>query len=276
MKMNFRLLASLLLVAFMISSCGSKKKVVTTKKDRSSRVDSRTKPVNKPTTAPVTKPVETTSGTATTTGDRNLDYINSFKNAAMKEMKLYRIPASIKLAQGIQESGSGISRLAVEANNHFGIKCHTAWTGARIYHDDDSAGECFRKYNDPTYSYRDHSLFLTGRARYASLFELNIEDYEGWAKGLRKAGYATDLRYPEKLIAIIEKYELYRYDEMASDGMVEKKAAVPASTEVNHVVQAGDTLYGLSKKYNVTVDELKRLNKLRTNALDLGQVLRVK
>lgn len=260
----------------MISSCGSKKKVVTTKKDRSSRVDSRTKPVNKPTTAPVTKPVETTSGTATTTGDRNLDYINSFKNAAMKEMKLYRIPASIKLAQGIQESGSGISRLAVEANNHFGIKCHTAWTGARIYHDDDSAGECFRKYNDPTYSYRDHSLFLTGRARYASLFELNIEDYEGWAKGLRKAGYATDLRYPEKLIAIIEKYELYRYDEMASDGMVEKKAAVPASTEVNHVVQAGDTLYGLSKKYNVTVDELKRLNKLRTNALDLGQVLRVK
>jgi flagellum-specific peptidoglycan hydrolase FlgJ len=276
MKMNFRLLASLLLVAFMISSCGSKKKVVTTKKDRSSRVDSRTKPVNKPTTAPVTKTVETTSGTATTTGDRNLDYINSFKNAAMKEMKLYRIPASIKLAQGIQESGSGISRLAVEANNHFGIKCHTAWTGARIYHDDDSAGECFRKYNDPTYSYRDHSLFLTGRARYASLFELNIEDYEGWAKGLRKAGYATDLRYPEKLIAIIEKYELYRYDEMASDGMVEKKAAVPASTEVNHVVQAGDTLYGLSKKYNVTVDELKRLNKLRTNALDLGQVLRVK
>jgi flagellum-specific peptidoglycan hydrolase FlgJ len=273
MKINYRLLVSLFFVAFMITSCGSKKRVVTTKKERKTRVEENKKPVTKP-EAPVVTTPEPEKPTATV--DRNQGYIASFKDAAMKEQKLYHIPASITLAQGIIESGSGRSRLATEANNHFGIKCHTGWTGARIYHDDDSAGECFRKYNDPTYSYRDHSLFLTERKRYAGLFDLDVQDYKGWAKGLRKAGYATDPRYPEKLIAIIERYELYRYDQMAMSGMVGSRPNTPEGSANTHVVKAGDTLYGLSKKYNVSIDDLKRLNQLSTTNLSLGQVLRLK
>src|SRR5690606_7680630 len=129
------------------------------------------------------------------------------------EMREFGIPASITLAQGILESGSGRGELTLKTNNHFGIKCHTGWEGGMEYHDDDEKGECFRKYNDPYTSYRDHSLFLTSRSRYAPLFDLRTDDYKGWAKGLRKAGYATDPRYPQKLIGLIERYELYRYDD---------------------------------------------------------------
>jgi flagellum-specific peptidoglycan hydrolase FlgJ len=282
MKINYRLILSLFFVAFMVSSCGSKKRVVTTKKSRKPKVE---RPIKKPVERP-TKPVETkpTVEEPSAPVDLNQQYITSFKDAAMKEQKLYHIPASITIAQGIIESGSGRSRLATEANNHFGIKCHTGWTGGRIYHDDDSAGECFRKYNDPTYSYRDHSLFLTERKRYAGLFDLEINDYKGWAKGLRKAGYATDPRYPEKLISIIERYELYKYDQIAMQGMVNKRpATTPADTSdsnsapiVTHKVVAGDTLYGISRTYNISIDDLKRLNNLSSNDLSLGQVLRIK
>jgi hypothetical protein len=139
-------------------------------------------------------------------------YIDLYKGIAIDKMKEYRIPASITLAQGILESGSGNSRLAQKANNHFGIKCHAGWTGKTFYMDDDAKDECFRKYDKAEDSYRDHSLFLTQRGRYSFLFEYDIKDYMSWAKGLKKAGYATNPKYPELLIRIIEKYDLAQYD----------------------------------------------------------------
>jgi len=127
----------------------------------------------------------------------------------------YKIPASITLAQGIFESGSGTSRLATEANNHFGIKCKKEWTGATIKHDDDEAQECFRKYEKVEDSYNDHSLFLTTRSRYAKLFTLDIMDYKGWARELKAAGYATNPQYPERLISLIERFNLAKQDTIA-------------------------------------------------------------
>ncbi|MBK9292679.1 MAG: glucosaminidase domain-containing protein [Bacteroidetes bacterium] len=130
-------------------------------------------------------------------------------------MREYHIPASITLSQGILESGSGSSVLAREANNHFGIKCHRGWEGKTFYADDDEKNECFRAYDNPEQSFHDHSLFLTTRPRYAPLFELDVMDYKGWAYGLSKAGYATNPRYPELLIRIIERHQLYRFDSLA-------------------------------------------------------------
>lgn len=143
------------------------------------------------------------------------EYIATYKHIAIEEMQNYRIPASITLAQGILESNSGNSALAVEANNHFGIKCHKEWSGDTFYQDDDEKNECFRKYENPEESYRDHSLFLTTRNRYSGLFELEITDYQGWAKGLKAAGYATNPVYAKSLIDKIEFYNLTRYDQMA-------------------------------------------------------------
>jgi len=139
-------------------------------------------------------------------------YINRFAKVAIAEMNQFHIPASITMAQGCLESGDGNSSLARDANNHFGIKCNNGWTGKSVRHDDDSRRECFRKYKSAWESYRDHSLFLRNNVRYASLFKLKITDYKGWARGLKKAGYATDPRYPERLIHIIEKYQLYDLD----------------------------------------------------------------
>ncbi len=139
------------------------------------------------------------------------EYISQYKSLAIDEMKKYHIPASITLAQGILESESGNSQLAVKANNHFGIKCHKGWTGKTFYQDDDVKDECFRKYNKPGESYRDHSEFLSTRDRYNFLFDLDISDYKGWAYGLKQAGYATNPRYPELLIRIIEENGLDKY-----------------------------------------------------------------
>jgi hypothetical protein len=139
-------------------------------------------------------------------------YIQLYQDIAVKEMMVYRIPASITLAQGILESNAGTSRLAREANNHFGIKCHKDWIGKSFYQDDDEKNECFRKYEDPVESFRDHSYFLTLRERYKALFELEITDYQGWARGLKAAGYATNPAYATKLISIIEKFSLHRFD----------------------------------------------------------------
>lgn len=139
-------------------------------------------------------------------------YIDQYSSIAVKHQAKYGIPASITLAQGILESGAGQSQLSRKSNNHFGIKCHNDWTGGRTYHDDDYRGECFRKYRKVEDSYDDHALFLTGRPRYANLFKLNIKDYKGWARGLQKSGYATDKAYANKLIKMIEDYELYKYD----------------------------------------------------------------
>jgi len=143
-------------------------------------------------------------------------YIEKYSQIAVDEMNMYNIPASITLAQGILESGNGESRLAVEGKNHFGIKCHNNWNGKTIIEDDDEKGECFRKYNRVTDSYRDHSLFLNERGRYAFLFEYQKTDYKKWAKGLKKAGYATNPKYPTLLINLIEKYDLSRFDKGAN------------------------------------------------------------
>ncbi len=140
------------------------------------------------------------------------EYINRYKDIAIKDMKTYKIPASITLAQGILESGSGNSKLARKANNHFGIKCHNGWHGKRIYVTDDIRHDCFRKYKSAEASYRDHSKFLTKGQRYAFLFRYPITDYKDWAYGLKRAGYATNPRYPQLLINYIEKYHLYKYD----------------------------------------------------------------
>ena len=140
-------------------------------------------------------------------------YIKKYAPAATKNMRFFKIPASITLAQGILESGYGEGTLAKNANNHFGIKCHKDWKGKSIKHDDDEKNECFRSYKNPLRSYRDHSLFLVDRDRYSSLFKLNRKDYKGWAIGLKAAGYATDPKYADKLISLIERFKLTRFDE---------------------------------------------------------------
>lgn len=152
------------------------------------------------------------------------EYIEKYKDAAMKSMREFKIPASITLAQALLESSNGNSDLAKRSNNHFGIKCHSTWEGKRTYHDDDARQECFRVYKDVYDSYADHAAFLQ-RARYAKLFELDIDDYKGWAKGLREAGYATNPRYPQLLIKIIEENELHKIDEeVLSGGKLDKKS----------------------------------------------------
>ena len=159
-------------------------------------------------------------GTLLASDNPSISYINQYKYIAISEMDRTGIPASIKLAQGLLESGSGTSTLAVEANNHFGIKCGGAWSGEtfhREYDDYNNEGQliksCFRKFDNPEQSYYAHSAFLTDQKRYQFLFTLPSGDYEGWAYGLKKAGYATDKAYPRKLINLIEKYELFQYDQ---------------------------------------------------------------
>ena len=144
-------------------------------------------------------------------------YITKYSQTAIEEMNRFGIPASITLAQGILESGNGESRLAREANNHFGIKCHKNWNGKTISEDDDEKQECFRRYDNVSESYRDHSLFLSERGRYSFLFEYARTDYRKWAKGLKKAGYATNPNYSKLLIDLIEKYNLKRFDKKNTD-----------------------------------------------------------
>lgn len=247
----------LVVLGTFLSSCGARKK---TNRNQETEVN-----VNIPSIATPDAP----SIILTPTYNSTEDYIAFFKAVAIHEMKLYGIPASITLAQGILESGSGKGRLARQANNHFGIKCHD-WTGPRIYHDDDRAQECFRKYNDPSQSYRDHSLFLAKRKRYADLFKHKITDYKAWARGLKKAGYATDPQYPKKLISLIERYKLYRYDIFDKKKKNKKERGRTFQT---HRVQKGDTLYSIAKLYNTTVEYIKSSNNLNSNALDIGQTL---
>ncbi|NNK88156.1 MAG: LysM peptidoglycan-binding domain-containing protein [Flavobacteriaceae bacterium] len=249
-----RILVFFLLILLM--GCGSRKKIVT-KRDRSEDtqvVKKSEKPEPKADAPTVDRPRITSVE----------EYIDTFKAIAIAEMNQYGIPASITLAQGILESGSGRGRLATEANNHFGIKCHD-WTGPRIYHDDDRSQECFRKYRDAAQSFRDHSEFLYGRKRYAKLFKLRRTDYKGWARELRRAGYATDRKYPEKLISLIERYGLDNFDE----GYTGLSTNLPKEYEV----RAGDTLYSISRRYNLSVETLKRMNNLSGNEISIGQVL---
>ena len=204
------------------------------------------------------------------------EYITTFSEIAQYVMKAYGIPASITLAQGLLESGLGKGELAVKTNNHFGIKCHTGWQGDYDFHDDDEKGECFRKYNHPMYSYRDHSEFLSSRARYAFLFDYRANDYKRWAKGLRQAGYATDKRYPQKLIYLIEKHHLHKFDKGVALNSPFTNAESKEYENKVHVVQNGDTLYSISRRYFISVDEIKRINNMNSNNLAIGQEVTVK
>ena len=156
-------------------------------------------------------------------------YINRYAALAVSEMYRSGVPASITLAQGLLESRYGLSRLATEGNNHFGIKCHN-WKGKKMYHDDDAKGECFRVYDDPEQSFLDHSDFLRYQDRYKFLFDLKTTDYKGWAQGLKKAGYATDPAYPAKLIKLVEDYSLDKYDRMT---VAQAEAASPGQTKLS-------------------------------------------
>ena len=221
--------------------------------------------ITETTTAEIKRPL--------TTQEKVTQYLRIFGPIAQREMKAYKIPASITLAQGLLESGFGEGRLALEGNNHFGIKCHRDWQGGRIYHDDDKKGECFRVYADAGESYRDHSLFLSERDRYAFLFRLGKRDYKAWARGLKKAGYATDPKYPEKLIRLIERFDLAEFDKKEAQEIITQKEKVPQSNESIYVVQQGDTLYSIARKLQVELSVLKRKNDLKDNTIYLGQEL---
>lgn len=203
------------------------------------------------------------------------NYIEKFGPVAQDEMKSFGIPASITLAQGILESGMGFGRLAVEGNNHFGIKCHSDWTGKRIYHDDDRKGECFRVYKDPVTSYRDHSLFLKKRSRYSLLFEIKTSNYKAWARGLKKAGYATDPKYPDKLISLIERFDLTLYDTKKSDPLILDELQNTAKISQTHTVQKEDTLYSVSRQYGVSIEQLIKINQISNKTIYLGQELKI-
>jgi len=221
------------------------------------------------------------------------DYIEHFKAIAIAEMNESGIPASITLAQGLLESGNGNSVLAREANNHFGIKCTSEWKGKSILQDDDTKGECFRVYKNPEESFRDHSEFLK-RKRYAFLFELDKDDYRGWANGLKQAGYATNPKYPELLVSLIERYQLDNFDR--KEGRIEKiKREDKVFEEINanipfekkpevekapvamkiYEVKPGDTLFSLGKRFGLTAEELKALNNIQGTDLKQGQLLLV-
>ncbi|MET0944188.1 MAG: glucosaminidase domain-containing protein [Flavobacterium sp.] len=294
----------LFFIVAVLASCSSSKPAIATTKKQAAVQRPRTvvakkqtsvKPIGKnyPSTNNTTEVIQSTSKTTVTSTSIN-DYVLQYKDIAMGNMQKYGIPASIILAQGILESGAGKGDLAVSANNHFGIKCHKDWLGESVRHDDDSAQECFRKYPEASESYRDHALFLVGKNRYASLFTYEKDDYKAWAKGLRACGYATDPNYPDKLISYIERYNLHQYDceitgkkyvainksaptrkpsyDVASDPKINMNSNDPNLYEV----QKGDTLYSISKKFNILVDDIKQKNNLSDNALSIGQKLKVK
>ncbi|MBT8237536.1 MAG: pyridoxal-phosphate dependent enzyme [Croceitalea sp.] len=204
------------------------------------------------------------------------EYIAEFSKIAQYEMRAFGIPASITLAQGILESGSGKGALTQKTNNHFGIKCHKGWQGDYDFHDDDAKGECFRKYNHPMYSFRDHSIFLASRSRYRFLFNYRRDNYKKWAHGLRQAGYATDKKYPEKLISLIERYNLDEYDDEVVDAGLEPVRQPKKYDVFTHIVDAGDTLYGISKKYAISVEEIMQLNSLDSTRLTIGQIINIR
>lgn len=276
-------------LALLIIGCSAKKPVVrTTKKTppkKSVVVKKTEKPVKKEDVIEVivtekpggTEILEAVTPVRVTTAIV-LDYIETYKATAKNNMKEYNIPASIILAQGILESGAGTGPLSRIANNHFGIKCHKEWDGPSVKYDDDAKDECFRKYSKSSESYKDHSLFLTTRAWYLPLFDLDKDDYKAWAKGLKKAGYATDPKYPEKLISIIERYQLNQYDaEVLGKNYTPSKSEIVkiAGNDNVYEVTKGDTLYSISRKFNISIDDLKRKNNLSGNDLSIGQNLKI-
>ena len=231
-------------------------------------------------------------------------YIEKYKDIAIQQMREYKIPASITLAQGLLESGAGRSELATKSNNHFGIKCH-GWTGRKSYHDDDASNECFRAYNSANESFVDHSKFLSQNRRYSSLFELSSNDYKGWAKGLKACGYATSPVYAQKLIDIIELYRLYEYDNEAGTSRkhhhqqhqqqpvaprqnTDNRVVAVNNTNALHVINAynnnyflrvrkGDTFASLSQEVGVSASKLAKYNERdKRDVLSEGEVIFLK
>lgn len=221
------------------------------------------------------------------------EYIEKYKDVAIEKMRKTGIPASITLAQACLESDDGNSWLAKEANNHFGIKCGSSWTGERVYKDDDNPNDCFRKYKNVSESYDDHSNYLLNTKRYASLFQLDSRDYKGWAQGLKDAGYATNPQYAQLLIKIIEDNQLYKYDEsvrVASTSTPTNSKGktagedwtiqlttheVKTNNDVKYIiVKKGDTFEGIAKEFNMWEKELYKYNDLtKDSSLREGQVL---
>ena len=222
------------------------------------------------------------------------EYINTYKDIAIAEMKRSGIPASVTLAQGILETECGNSDLVKKSNNHFGIKCKSTWTGESVTHTDDAPNECFRKYSNPSDSYKDHSDYLKSTPRYANLFQLNPSDYKGWAYGLKKAGYATNPRYPEIVISNIEKYHLQQYDNLTAeevDNIViakitqqEKPKAIEPVVDLSFVENSirlknkinglkgvvapkGTSLLVIASKANIDLAKLLEYNDLSTDGL---------
>jgi len=225
-------------------------------------------------------------------------YITQYADIAINEMVRTGVPASIKIAQGILETQAGKSKLVAESNNHFGIKCKSNWDGPKVYHDDDAQGECFRKYKDAISSYKDHSDFLKLQPRYTSLFELDVDDYKGWAWGLKKAGYATNPIYAETLIKFIEDYQLNILNDYAEDeeqekydlseyiGEITKNGLTPSTVttkssssfsnkkisypedvfKINNVkviyAPEGTSLLAVAKKYKIALPKLLSYNEL--------------
>ena len=215
------------------------------------------------------------AGAVAKTGtDPYREYIERYSEMAVRQQETFGIPASITLAQGLLESGAGRSTLAKEGNNHFGIKCHTGWTGASMLRSDDAPDECFRVYESPEESFADHSRFLS-RTRYKPLFEYDITDYGSWARGLSACGYATDPHYADKLITIIERYSLFDYDgggtphEAASDfiaDMLQRCHAVRRSRGLHYVVATpGDTYSSIAKEFHINKSQLMSYNDVDTD-----------
>ena len=280
-----RKIALLVIVIFAVS-CTSRKSVIQTTRSKNYKpptkvemvkpVDSNNPVVNLTdtikTTEPKTEILEATTRVKVTT-EMVLAYIDLYKAIAKSNMVQYGIPSSICLGQGILESGAGTGPLSAIANNHFGIKCHKDWNGPSVKHDDDAAQECFRKYNQASESYNDHALFLKSRKWYEPLFKLEKDDYKGWAKGLKAAGYATDPKYPEKLIAIIERYHLDQYDAEVLEKEYVPTSSPPVNKKKEYEVIKGDTMYSISKKFNISIDDLKSKNNISDNTISVGQVL---
>ena len=280
---SYRSLFVALLCAILLMSCGTKRKTANRNSTKSSQTSPR-KVNNNTEVSSIEKSLPEDNSTI----DKNIKpvfnnpveaYIWHYSDIAQEEMRLYGIPASITIAQGILESGSGNGNLTLRSNNHFGIKCN-GWKGEKVYHDDDELQECFRKYKDPKYSFRDHSLFLYERPRYAFLFDYDVTDYKSWANGLRRAGYATDRKYPDKLISLIERYFLHELDSEVTNGVPPPNFPEPKNkidyTLAVYTVKAEDTLYKIASKYNLTVDELKQFNQLRNDVIRIGQKINLK
>ncbi len=217
------------------------------------------------------------------------DYIDTYKDDAIREMIRSGVPASITLAQGILESASGNSPLAKYGKNHFGIKCHKGWTGKSMRLDDDKPNECFRKYKNVDESFRDHSDFLSGKKRYAGLFELRPTDYKGWAKGLKSAGYATNPKYADLLIDLIERYELYDYDRFAklpprklknleAKRTVIKKKKRTVKVHENRIkytiAKSGDSFYKIANDFEMGLWQILKYNDLnKSDILHPGDII---